>query len=91
MRIIFSLILSINAINMSSRHTTPIGLSDDDAPTPYTALNAPSVVPNAFGLMMAASTGATTTSKASFERLITRVRNTCRRPHVIYNNNYNPL
>jgi hypothetical protein len=76
---------------MSSRHKTPIDLSDDDAFTPNTASNAPSSsATNAFGRMMAASIAATTSSEAPFHP-IARLRDTCRRPAIIYNNKYNPM
>ena len=72
---------------MSSRHGSPIDLSNDDA---REASSAPSTstLPSAFGRMMAASSGISTPTAPETPTLL---RDRCRRPVPIYNERYNPF
>lgn len=75
---------------MSSRHESLNPTSNDEFDTLDTASNTPSsLVPNAFGRMMAASMEALNPSDDATIP-ITRLRDTCYRPEPVYNINYNP-
>jgi hypothetical protein len=67
---------------MSSRHETPIDLSEDTRNSSVVASE--STLPNAFGRMMGA-TASTASSPAPQQR------DRCKRPVPSYNSNYEPL
>jgi hypothetical protein len=77
---------------MSSRHESPLNLSDNSFSSIRERLAVPSnaTLPSAFGRIMTASLIATVDKEDALPLTI-RLRDTCQRPEVTYNKRYDPF